>query len=64
MGNKYDWAAAPDWAVAGATDKNGSQWWYEKEPSLGLNSWNAGCGIFIEMETQHPHFSDSLERRP
>lgn len=62
--SKYPWDQAPAWAQYAATDGDGSQWWFEKEPFYDADDkeWSPGSGMFDVFQTADP--ASSMEARP
>lgn len=68
--SKPKWEDAPDWASYLAMDFDGQWYWYEKKPSLDIEScfyWAKGGGEYEEasMKCEHPwDKAPILEIRP
>jgi hypothetical protein len=63
------WDNAPEWANFKATDENGQEFWYEKEPLVGRREWELNSQQVIGKVAVVKTFStvnwfDSLEKRP
>jgi hypothetical protein len=68
---KPDWNDAPDWAQWLAMDKDGTWWWFEREPGKGGVSWggwgqldSCRCVEAFGHQIHGKLWSQSLERRP
>jgi hypothetical protein len=66
--HKYPWHLAPDWAMWGATDEDGSEYFYEKVPYIQGAYWKKEIGslavFFITPNPEPIDWQNSLEKRP
>jgi len=60
--SKPDWKDAPEWASYLAQDKNGTWWWYDREPIAEQSQWES-CGI-AESACVCDDWKESLQKRP
>lgn len=67
---EYPWDTAPEWANWAATDENGEQWFFEKEPNTYVSDWvkspGSDCAL-IRRGKGHvacPNWRNTLRPRP
>lgn len=57
------WKDAPEWANYRAMDKDGSWWFYEKEPTSSYKVWCSPLGK-IENIPLYNNWKSTLEKKP